>query len=152
MKIKRMIQLLFIILLTACQATSNPSSINTTTNQEFMLTPGQSAAVTDADLTIMLNSILNDERCPSEVECEFSGPVTVSISVQQGNDTPNDFTLQVFTGYDGRTTGRRYEGIEDRVEIGEHLIQVVGVTPYPKDRSTKIEPFEYHAAFLITQE
>jgi hypothetical protein len=93
---------------------------------------------------------LSDERCPSEIECAASGPVTVSLSVQQDGETPSMFSLQTFTDQDGRAPSGSFEGIEDRIEIGDYLIQVVGVLPYPQNLSG-IKPSDYQATFMVTE-
>lgn len=73
MKIKPMIRFLFSIWLpAACQNVATSSNITATTDQEFTFAPGQSAVITDADLTITFKSILSDDRCPSEVEIPVS--------------------------------------------------------------------------------
>ena len=152
MRLKAGIQSLFIIwLLAACQTATRLPYMTTTTNHEFILAPGQTIVVTDADLTVAFHSILSDERCPSNVDCVFSGPVDVSISAQKGDKPPADITLQVFTDYNGRARAGLFGKITDRAGVGDCLIRIVGVTPYPKDQSTPIEPSEYRVAFLITQ-
>jgi hypothetical protein len=120
-------------------------------DNEFTLAAGQSATVTDTDLTITFDSVLSDDRCPSEVECAASGPVTVSLSIQQGNDTPHAITLQTFTDQDGRAPKGPFEGITNLAEVGDYLVQMVGVTPYPKDLSTKIEPSVYRIALVVSK-
>ena len=112
--------------------------------------PGQSVAVTDTDLTVAFHSIISDERCPREVECAASGPVTVSLSVQQGDGAPTDFTLQTFTDQNGRSPNVQFEGITNRAEVGDYLIQLVSVTPYPTNSTTKIETSAYRVGLLVS--
>jgi hypothetical protein len=140
-----------ICLLTACQTTTTLSSPGPVAlNTEIMLVHDQSAAVTGTDLTITFHSIVSDERCPSSVECAASGPVTVSLSVQQGNEAPADFTLQTFTDLNGRSPNVQFEGITNRAEVGSYVIQISGVTPYPEDPTIKIEPSAYRLALLVS--
>jgi hypothetical protein len=137
-------------ILAACQTDTPPPPTTTTVNHEITLAPDQSATVTDTDLTITFHSVVSDERCPSDVECVASGPVTVSLSVQQGNGTPNDFTLQTFTDVNGRSPNVQFEGITNRAEVGEYVIQIAGVTPYPRNSTTKIEASAYRVALLVS--
>jgi hypothetical protein len=146
-----LLSLSIIYILAACQSATPPPSLTVATNQEFTLAPDQSATITDADLTNTFNSVLSDDRCPSEVECVASGPVTVSLSIQQGNEAPSNITLQTFTDQNGRSPTGQFEGITDRVEVGDNLVQIVGVTPYPKDPSTKIEPSEYRVSLVVSK-
>ena len=134
----------------ACQTTTPQASVTATVNEEFGLAPGQSAAVKGTNLILTFDSVLNDERCPSAVECAASGPVTVSLSIQQGNGTPIDFTLQTFTDQNGRSPNVQFEGVTNRAEVGDYLIRVASVIPYPTDLTTEIEPSEYQVALLVS--
>ena len=137
-------------MLAACQpGTSSPVEI-ATLNNEFTLATDQSVPVKKTDLTITFNGVLSDERCPSEIECAASGPVTVSLSVQQDGNAPAMVSLQTFTDQEGRAPSSSFEGIEDRIEIGDYLIQVVGVLPYPQNLSG-IKVSDYEATFLVTE-
>jgi hypothetical protein len=120
-------------------------------SSEFTLAPGQSVAVTGTDLTLTFHSVVGDERCPRDVECATSGPVTVSLSIQQGDGAPTDFTLQTFTDQNGRSPNVQFEGITNRAEVGDYLIQILSVTPYPQDPSTKIKPAEYRLVLLVSK-
>jgi hypothetical protein len=146
------LSLFMICILTACQSagTTAPSPGTAGLNTEVTLAPGQSAAVTGTDLTVTFHSIVSDDRCPSDVECAASGPVTVSLSVQQGDEAPNEFTLQTFTDLDGRSPNVQFEGITNRTEVGDYVIQLAGVTPYPTSPSTPIEASAYRVALLIS--
>jgi hypothetical protein len=137
-------------ILAACQPGTSLPLVVATLDNEFTLGTGQSVSVKKTDLTITFNAVLSDERCPSEIECAASGPVTVSLSVQQDGDTPVMVSLQTFTDQEGRAPNGSFEGIEDRIKIGDYLIQVVGVLPYPQNLSG-IKVSDYQATFMVTQ-
>ena len=118
-------------MLNACQAGVTPFPTITTMNNEITLAPGQTAAISGTNLTITFHSVVGDERCPSGIECAASGPVTLSLAVQQGDEAPTDFTLQTFTDQSGLSPNVQFEGITNRAEVGGYLIQLVSVTPYP---------------------
>ena len=152
MKLKLLIAILLVtvVMLVACQTTPVPPS---TTEQgvEFTLAPGEAAIVTGAGLTIKLVSILNDSRCPRDVECTESGPVQISLSVQKDNGTAADLALQAFTDMDGRSPAMEFEGITDRILYEGYLIRIVGVLPYPENLSTSIKDDEYLVSFVVTE-
>ena len=154
MKIKPVsLFLLLIGSLAACQSTATPSAPGPATlNTEITLAPGQSAAVTATDLTVTFHSVVSDERCPSNVECVASGPVTVSLSIQQGEAAPIDFTLQTFTDLNGRSPNVQFEGVTNRAEVGEYVLQLASVTPYPQDPNTKMEPSAYRVSLLVSNQ
>jgi hypothetical protein len=142
--------LVMIWILAACQPGSALSPARATVNQEITLAPDQSAAVTGADLTITFHSVLRDERCPRDIECVTSGPVAVSLSVQQGDGTPDDFALQTFTDPNGRSPNVQFEGITNRAEVGDYIIQIASVIPYPRNSATEIKASEYRVTLLVS--
>ena len=143
--------LILIGLLSACQPEgASASPVTGTINQEVNLAPGQSVAVANTDLTVTFQAVVSDERCPSDVECAASGPVTISLSVQEGDGASTDFTLQTFTDQNGRSPNVQFEGVTNRAEVGDYLIQVLRVTPYPKNLTTKIDPSEYRIGLLVS--
>lgn len=151
MKAKFIIQLLILIcILAACQTATPPSSINVPMGTEFNLSAGQSTIITGTDLTVTFDSVTSDGRCPSEVECAASGPVTVSLSLQQENEPATSLTLQTFTDQNGHAPNRDFEGIENRVEVGDFLIQIMGVFPYPKNLSAQIKQTKYQVTLLVS--
>lgn len=151
MKAKSFSSILFMIcLLMACQPSAPASPAPAALNTEVTLAPGESVAVTGTDLTITFHSVVRDERCPREIECAASGPVTVSLAFQQSDGDPTDFTLQTFTDLDGRSPNVQFEGVTNRTEVGNYRIHLAGVTPYPIDSTTKIEPSEYRIYLLIS--
>jgi hypothetical protein len=153
-KISRyVIPVLLAILLESCQtATATPPPpLSVTTNIEFTLAPGQSAALIDAVFTIRLIGISGDARCPSKVECAESGPVSLSITLQKGGDDLTTINLQTFTGTDGRSPEGPFEGIKDRVEYEGYLIQVKGVLPYPIKPENPIQDSKYLVSFVVTE-
>ena len=151
MKTKILLQVpVLIFVLSACQAATPPAAVTAPVDTEFTLVPGQSATIADTDITVTFNSVPGDDRCPIEVECAASGPVTVSLSVKQADEPATELTLQTFTDQGGRAPDREFEGIEDRVEVGDYRIRIIGVLPYPTDPSVKIKQSEYQATLLVS--
>lgn len=154
MKTKSILLALILIgILTACESEQpSPSSMTGSVNTELTLAPGQSVAISGTELTVTFNAVISDERCPSEVECAVSGPVTVSLSIQQGSDPPTEFTLQTFTDQNGRSPNVEFEGITNRTEVGGYILHLAGVTPYPENLTSKIDASEYRATLLVSNQ
>lgn len=154
---KNKLSLLFIVLmiaLTACQtATATPfPPLTAEKGSEFTLAPDQSITITDTDLTIKLIGITGDERCPSQIECAASGPVSISLSVQKGNGEPSNINLQTFTDNNGRAPDFEFEGIEDRVIYEGYLIRAAGVLPYPANLTETIRDSEYRVTLVVSRQ
>jgi hypothetical protein len=119
---------------------------------EFTLAPDQTVTITDADLTIRLIGVAGDGRCPSELECAASGPVSLSLSVQMGTGDPTSINLQAFTDNNGLAPGMEFEGIEDRVVYEGYLIRALGVLPYPVKSMNEIKDSEYRVTLIVSKE
>ncbi len=141
--------ILLLILLTSCQSTPPTLPITASVSDEFILRPSQSAAILGTDLTLKLIAISSDERCPLEIECAMSGPVALTISIQNAENVPAEFALQTFTGSDGHAPDMSFEGIQDRVEFEGYIIQVKAVLPYPLNHSNEIKDSEYQISFIV---
>jgi hypothetical protein len=144
--------LLLTLLLASCQPATPPPPLTASVGTEFILAPGQSALIEEADLTLTLLSVSNDERCPSEIECFASGPVTLTISAQKGSREPTEFILQTFTDYKGQSPKMEFEGIQDRVTFEGYQIKVASVLPYPAKSTTEIADADYRVSLLVTLE
>ncbi|MCC6300110.1 MAG: hypothetical protein IT314_12495 [Anaerolineales bacterium] len=151
---KRILVLLILLsALVACQkSTPTPlAPITTATETEFTLGAGQSAAIVDAVFTIRLIGVDSDDRCPLEIECTESGPVTLIISLQKAPGEPVEYTLQTFTDNNGKSPEGLFEGIKDSIEYEGHVISIESVTPYPAKAKNEIEPWEYRVSFIVTK-
>lgn len=142
--------ILLLILLTSCQAALPPPPIPASVNDEFILTPGQSAEITNTGLTLHLIAVSGDERCPIELECAMSGPVTLSISIQKGEDNPAEFILQTFSDSNGRAPEGPFEGIQDRMNYEGYVFQVKAVLPYPLKSMGEVKDSEYQVSFVVS--
>ena len=145
----------FIVLttiLTACQTATQLPSVTAMQGIEFTLAPDQTATITDTKITIRLIGVAGDERCPSEIECMASGPVSISLSVQQGNGVPTNVNLQTFTDNNGRAPDMQFEGIEDRTIYEGYAIRMVGVLPYPVNLTKKIKDSEYRVNLVVSKQ
>ena len=149
-RMKKIALAVLFILFTGCSS-ATPAPITTTLGTEFTLAPDQTATITDASLIIRLIGVGGDERCPSEIECAMSGPVTLSLSAQLGNANPTNIDLQVFTGNDGRAPDMQFQGIKDRAEYEGYMIRVTGVLPYPVNRTNLIKDSDYRVTFVINK-
>ena len=84
-------------------------------------------------------------------EIAATGPVTFTISVQEGSASPFEFVMRTFTNYDGRAPEGPFEGIQDRIEVGDYVIRVAGVLPHPEGFGDEIKPGEYRVTLIVTQ-
>ena len=140
------------LLLASCQPATPPSLLTISAGTEFTLTPGQSAILADAGLTFNLIVVSSDERCPSEIECAVSGPVTLSLSAQKDSGKTTNIVLQTFTSNNGLAPTMEFEGIQSQALFEGYRIKVTSVLPYPAHSKTEIKDSDYRVGFLVMQE
>jgi hypothetical protein len=106
-------------------------------NDTLQLAINKSAINNDNQLTISIDSVLNDSRCPSDVVCIWEGNAAVRfLFANNGKETK--FVLNTHGGDNFRS---------DTI-IDKYSIQLVNLKPYPI--STKvISNDEYVAELLI---
>ena len=137
--------------LNACATTSLPATIQADIGEEFTLTPSQSVAISESDLTMTLLSVPTDGRCPLDIECTESGPITVVVTVQFSSGAAQELVFQTFTDDSGNVPEMDFQGMQTSIEIGDIVIYVSKVLPFPRTFSTEIKPAEYLVSFLVTK-
>jgi len=137
------------IILSACRPATPRPPFNIIAGENFTLASEETAIITDAGFAVTLLSVGGDARCPANIECAASGPVSVSISIQKGPGLPVEFNMQTFTSDDGQATDFTFEGIQSEVEFEEYTIRIKSVLPYPQELEEKIKPGDYRVTFLV---
>ena len=130
---KAMIVLCGVALMTACGG--SPSAPTVRIDSEFVLAPGQSAAVEEADVSIRFNGVDGDSRCPADAFCIQGGNARVRVEVTSPRSR-RDYELH---------TGDMRPVRHDDVTI--HLVQLA---PYPFSSRT-IAPDEYRVTLRVTR-
>lgn len=151
MKIRTiLLSLLLFHLLVACQAaTAEP--ISTTSSTEFSLVEGQSATIRDAGISVTFLSVSADGRCPFEMECAASGPVSLSLSIRDQNGTESTEILQTFTDVKGLAPEMEFQGIRDRIDVDGYQIKIISVLPYPQNHSFSSGDPDYQISLKVTK-
>lgn len=149
---KRILISTFFIFAVACAPTpATPlADISFALDEEFALVSGQSAVLQDAGLRVTFKGVLNDGRCPLDIECAESGPVNLAVTLQVGSEAPQELVFQTFTNDVGNVPEMEFQGMQTSVEIGDLLLHVQKVLPFPIS-STEIQPDEYVVSFLVTK-
>jgi hypothetical protein len=151
MKIRISLLVVVLLSLLAGCRTATPEPITSATDTEFTLSVGQTVSITDANLTITLLAVLSDDRCPSEIECAASGPVTLQLSIRSSDGIVTEEILQSFTDSNGLAPDRDFEGIQSTTNVDDFEIRILGISPYPKTRSDSIKPSEYKVTLKVSR-
>jgi len=130
-----------LVFLAACAAGgSGPSSPTPAVNEEFTLAPGQTAVVNDAKISLTFESVSEDSRCPSDVQCIWEGDAVVVLKVKT---TADEVTREVHT-QGGETRARK-------APAGDHIVTLVRLDPTPRSGSP-IEASAYRATLMLARE
>jgi len=131
MKTKVVASTLLALLIISCDSSNNPTDVRL--GEEFQLGYGQSAALTQAGLTITFKALGEDSRCPEGEVCVWSGNARVVISIA-GTDASLNMPLA-----------------PREVLHSGHKIQLLAVRPYPKVNEQH-KPENYSISLIVTKE
>jgi hypothetical protein len=105
-------------------------------NSQFVLAPGQSAAVEGAGVVVRFDRVNGDSRCPADVLCVLGGDATVEITVVARGEGERAYEL--------------HTGSMAPVRHGDLTIALVQLVPYPFS-AHPIDPADYRATLRVTR-
>ncbi len=124
-----------ILIITGCS-----NSISTTQaklGQEFSLSLGQTAVITDEDLEVKFLKVVEDSRCPSDAVCIQIGQVSCLLEIALSGSMSNVTLIQ---------NGGGTEGLQ---QVGDYTF-LFDVTPHPVS-TRQIKKSEYRLRLMITR-
>ena len=133
-------ELIFLVLICTLACTSKPVAMATDQNagSQIVLAPGGSGHIPETDLTITLEGVVEDSRCPTGQTCIREGDAAVRLRVQKPGAAPSTLTLH--TGGPGEREAD-FDGVN---------VRLVDVRPYPAG-ATKPQQEEYRVTLLVRQ-
>jgi hypothetical protein len=135
------VALLLVLLLSNCNKDNDLTGDSIfNLNDTLELVIDKSAINNDNQLTIRIDSVLNDSRCPSDVVCGWEGNAGIRFLFTNAN-VETKFVLNTHGG----------ESFPSDTIIGGYYIQLIALRPYPISTS-KILNSEYVADLLIKKE
>ncbi|MDT5019166.1 MAG: hypothetical protein QOD39_5326 [Mycobacterium sp.] len=129
------------IALAGCQfsqkADADPSEF--ILNQIFTLGGGQEAVIRGQNLSLRFTEVLEDSRCPKQVECFWTGQARISIVVESGKgQTTVSFNTNPAPGLNQQTA-----------DVGDYAIVLESLDPYPETPDGGIALQDYRAMLLV---
>ena len=107
-------------------------------NRAFKLKVGQEVFVKEAGIKVSLNSIVEDSRCPTGVNCFWAGNGKISVKLSKAKRDAASGTSVELNTYEGAKSST-YEGYE---------VRLVSLDPYPKD-GVKTSQDDYVATLMV---
>jgi hypothetical protein len=137
--LKRSLCFLFLIVITlAGLGCKEAGSIEAGLNKEFSLSVGQQATITGEDLALKFKDVLEDSRCPKDVECFWAGRASCEVELTlAGSSYDMTLTESGLTDVYSREKNQGYE-------FAYHL------TPYP-EAEKEISKDQYRLNLIVTR-
>lgn len=128
--------------LTACQMgrEADADPVGVTLGQEFELGGAQEAVFSGEDLRVRFSELLEDSRCPTEVECFWTGQARIAVIVDQ-TGRPSE------TAY-FNTNPAPGENMQT-VRAGDYVIELKKLEPYPRTPDDGTSFQDYKATLLV---
>jgi hypothetical protein len=131
-----------VLALLGCQSRpAQADPIEAGLDQEFVLHGGQQVAIRDADLRLRFTDVLEDSRCPTEVECFWTGQARIAVQaepVQGTTPTTMEFNTNPAPGQ-GKLTN----------DVGGYTVELRSLDPYPKTPDDSPALTDYSATLLV---
>ena len=129
-----------VLALLGCQSHAQADPIEAALGQEFVLHGGQEVTIRDADLRLRFTDVLEDSRCPTEVECFWTGQARISVEAVLGQSAPTtlEFNTNPAPGQ-GRMT----------IDVGDYTVELRSLDPYPKTPDDSPALTDYSATLLV---
>lgn len=108
--------------------------------QIFQLKISENAIFEEQEISVIAERVLEDNRCPSNIDCISAGWVTVSFHVTIG-------TIEYFF----QLTLDPNKPQDAETEVGGYKIRIVTVNPYPAD-SNEIDMKDYSFSLVVENE
>jgi hypothetical protein len=109
-------------------------------NEAFTLAGGQEGLITNEKLRLRFAEVLEDSRCPTQVECFWTGQARIAISVHP--DGSGSTTVEFNTNpAPGQTVKVAH--------VGQYSVELQSLDPYPQ--TPDAIPFDDYRATLVVR-
>ena len=126
----------------ACGDGASEEEVAVVVGDEFRVGVGETAVLTNGALTITFDSVLEDSRCPTNVDCFWEGQARVLVQVKL--DEAEAMALEF-------NTNSAPDMNQQSLTAGEYVVALQSLAPYPQEPDTPIEPEDYVATLLVTK-
>lgn len=109
-------------------------------DEVFTLRGGQDATIGDEGLGLRFDRVLEDSRCPTQVECFWTGQARIALLVSPVNGEPAtvEFNTNPAPGQNVQT-----------VQAGAYTLDLKSLDPYPETPDQSIPLDEYRATLIV---
>jgi hypothetical protein len=138
----RLLLLVSALALTGCQVsrTAAADPVEYDLGQTFSLSGGQEAVIRSEHLRLRFTDVPEDSRCPSQVECVWTGEARITVLVEQAGREPTtaEFNTNPAPGQNAQTA-----------QVGRYTIALTALDPYPQTPEQSIDLADYRATLSV---
>ena len=130
-----------VLVLAGCQShAAQADPVEAGLDQEFVLHGGQQVAIRGADLRLRFTEVLEDSRCPTDVECFWTGQARIGVDAEQGLDAPMslEFNTNPAPGQAKLTN-----------DVSGYTIELKSLDPYPETPDDSPALTQYSATLVV---
>ena len=124
------------------QPSTQPAAADIRLDQPFDLTVGQAVTLSQTDLHLRFERILQDSRCPRMVACVWSGEARLALSLWVADSPPQTKEFSTFSNPPNATDTHLFQGFS---------IRLVTVNPYPESPDNPIPKGDYSITLVVTK-
>ena len=125
--------------LMSCGATAWADAPEFSLDQPFTLAGGQDALIPSENLRLRFADVLEDSRCPTQVDCFWTGQARIAISVQPDGAAPTNVEFNTNPA-PGQTV--------KVAPVGQYRVELQSLDPYPQTPDP-IAFDDYRATLLV---
>ena len=109
-------------------------------NEAFALAGGQDAVIAGEKLRLRFEDVLEDSRCPTQVECVWTGQARIAVIVQPADSTPTTVTFSTNPAPDQNV---------QTAQVGAYVIELISLDPYPQTPDNGFDLEQYRATLEV---
>jgi hypothetical protein len=131
---------LIAVALMSCHVDARADAAEVNLDQPFALGGGQEASVPSAKLRLRFTDVLEDSRCPTRVECVWTGQARIELEVHPDGTAPTtvEFNTNPAPGQTVKVA-----------TVGAYTIELQSLDPYPQTPEHPIAFEDYRTTLLV---
>jgi hypothetical protein len=128
--------------MTACQASRKAEAdpVELALGQQLPLSGGQEATISGEDLRVRFTDVLEDSRCPTEVECFWTGQARIAVAVEPAGraGTTVTFNTNPAPGQNVQTA-----------DVDGFTVELKSLEPFPRTPDNGVALEDYTATLVV---
>lgn len=124
-----------------------------TVEVELSLAYGATVTLPEMGLTLTFQEVLEDSRCPLDVDCVWSGWVRIALVVQADDESPATLEITAFTDSEGNTMAPTGSSVAQPFAVYRNYnLALVQVVPYPARHDARPDLADYQLRLAVRDE